>query len=263
MELLKINIIQRSLSGTEFKGDTFFGHLFLAIKYLYGEEKLVKIAELYESEPIFIVSDLFPMNKVPKPMFFEKKENTDIKKLKKIKWIEQGSSIEQETENIKFLEISLETKNTSITGEIEPFTLSYYNYINNGNFFMLINKKLLTEENINLNNLLKFISINGYGKKSNLGKGRFDFIIEENFEFKKRDKYMISSLCNEQNESFSNYDVKMKHGYTNNGIRKNQILLKTPGSVLNNIENKLYIGKPIYNKEEKYIEQGYSLLIPF
>ena len=67
MKLYKTTITPLSSFGTTLRGDTLFGQLCWACKFIFGENELNELLSDYESSPFLIVSDAFASGYLPKP----------------------------------------------------------------------------------------------------------------------------------------------------------------------------------------------------
>ena len=67
MRLYKTTITPISSFATPLKGDTLFGQICWAIRYIYKEDRLNSLLQNYDTEPFLIVSDGFASGYLPKP----------------------------------------------------------------------------------------------------------------------------------------------------------------------------------------------------
>ena len=206
---------------TPWQSDTFIGHLFWAIKYIEGDKFLEEIIyESKNFNPPFIFSDGILENSLPKPDYpflkrselielgkkvFEKDSYTQLKKVKKIsticedefleyingcnakKFIEKNLNKLKNKEEIKekaSIKATNSTHNvinrlTGTTTENSLFTVVEYFIKGNIEFFIKLRKDFPVEK---LENYIKYVSLNGFGKKASTGKGAFEIISLEEFK---------------------------------------------------------------------------------
>ena len=198
---------------TPWQSDTIMGHLFWAIKYRYGEDRLEEILKDAEKNPVFIVSDAFEEGRYPKfntPINYEMLEVSDtesytkmkkIKKLKNVNLDEFNGFIEGKT-LIEFFRTKLEKDNIKTNETVEQNTI--HNQINRmtgttvDNGLYTLNEKFI-DGNLEiffkvrkdykiaeLEEILRDFERSGFGKKSSSGKGSFKIIDFKKFDgFKK------------------------------------------------------------------------------
>jgi CRISPR-associated protein Csm4 len=134
--------------------------------------------------------------------------------------------------------------------------------------------------------VFKLIAVNGFGKDKSTGKGKFDFLIIEEFEEKELlsppdniDKYWIMSLSNGYIKDIDN-NALIKYKFIQSHVKfpkmggtaansdvpfKNPVVLITPGSTFKPLIKKEYYGNAIKNvfasKYNDYWHSGY--IMPF
>ena len=208
-KIFKITYEPDEFYGTPLDSDTLFGHICWAIRYNFGEDKLVEILDLFNNgNPPFLVSSSFPEGYLPKPTLppleidYNKersKKETKInrqkfKKQKKISFIKIDEFIENQSmlssstifnapdADIDHKEFIL-TRNainreTMRVIEGALFTETYY-YLDNRNikekrklwsFIRIEDEKYKIDF---FNEIFKYLSDVGIGKDKSTGKGRF------------------------------------------------------------------------------------------
>lgn len=203
---------------TPWQSDTIYGHLLWGIALLYSEDEVKKtIEDFINFKSPFIVSDGFIDGKMPflKKQIIKRENNQKfaemlntnlaeiIKKRKIINKIslvdlEEFNKLRGDYTNEEFVLERL-NKNSEIE-KLSSETIVMHNVINrytgsttdNGIFF---SKETFTDKELyifiklredypieKMENLLKFVENNGYGKKASTGKGYFKTISFEKFE---------------------------------------------------------------------------------
>jgi CRISPR-associated protein Csm4 len=288
MKLYKIAITPTSKFSTTLKGDTIFGHLCWAIKYLFKEDKLISLLNDYNKKPFLVVSDAFPKGYLPKPKMpssFLKEKREDKKLNRKKVWIAYNDLLKgnynsaKNNKDINNNDIqSVQIHNainykTFHTGNgFDPYGLESWS-LSSKEFYCLLDENKLSKDK--LYEAIKFLSEIGYGKKVTTGKGRFNVeYIEEVVVDNVSTVYMTLS-------PFSPKGVKCKNIYYEPFTRfgkfgadrayknafKKPILLADTASVIEfEKEQKIYyIGKGIDGISKIYkdaVHQGYSIVLP-
>jgi len=292
MNLYKIELTPISTFSTPIKGDTFFGHLCWSIVYKYGEERLKELLSNYKkAKPFLVVSDAFPVGYFPKPKVPSEflKENSEKKKenIKKIwlKWEDLKEGNFDKAKNDKEVNkekrvvtirnsINYETFTTD-SGTFSPYAVEEY-YFSKKNIYFLIDEDQLSLSE--LKEILYLLTDLGYGKDSNIGKGRFSINNFQacKFDFKTTTYLALSPFVlndeikrNIEDIFYEPFTRFGKHG----GERvffnpfKKPITMMNSGSVVIFSDNKprKYIGKAITNLSTSFddtVHQGYSILLP-
>ena len=199
MTLYKTAITPKSNFTTPLKGDTLFGQICWAIRYVLGEDRLNELLNIYDKEPFLIVSDGFASGYLPKPSMPSHLlgENLDLKKENRKKiWL----SIEDlQSGNFKNAKTSGEigyelTKNATIknsinyltfttddSGKFAPYALVEMKFSKQDIYFLLDDRFKLDE----LEKALDVVSKSGYGKRASIGKGAFEYSTFEKVAIKK------------------------------------------------------------------------------
>jgi len=287
MNLYKTTIIPLSNFATKLQGDTIFGQLCWAIRFTFGEERLEKLLNNYETAPFLIVSNGFANDYLPKPSMpsnylsenpDEKKENR--KKIwlkldelangkyykartnKEINYINKAEAVVKNTINYK----TFKTEDG-----FDPYAEEESSISKHDIYFLLDENQFLLDE---LKKSFQTLSDMGFGKNSTIGKGRFEFLDFEKVKINmKSNIFMTLSPCNLQGlkckEVFYTPFTKFpKHGAllsTSSPFKKPLLLAQSTSVVIfNDIEELQYIGKAIkgYSAHEKTFHQGYSIVLP-
>lgn len=289
MKLYKTTISQESAFATELRGDTLFGQLCWAIRYLNGEERLKKLLSSYCEKPFAIISDPFPKDHLPKPKMpskllgedpKEKKENR--KKLwMKLEDLKNGAYDKaKRDEEIKLNESKSFTVHNAInyktfhTGDgFDPYALQEYRFDSKDIYFLIDEEQLGLDE---FEKALLFVSRSGYGQDTTIGKGRF--IFDKDFQKVELESdstsYMTLSPFSPEDIVYEKlyYEPFVRFGkfghqraYTN--AFKKPLLLADTASVIKFTKKPKYLfaGKAITNISERYkdaVHQGYSIIVP-
>jgi len=291
MNLYKITITPTSDFVTTLRGDTLFGHFCWAIIYTFGKERLEELLKTYrEDNPFLVVSDAFPSGYLPKPKMPSRflNEKSENKKLnRKRVWLTLDNLLKAEYKKAK-RDDEIENSNTTM--------LNMHNAINYKSFHTgdgfdpygvessILSKRdiyiLLDESKFNLSEfkeVFKLLSEMGYGKKTTIGKGRFEYK-EEDIKGIKIDKisttFMTLSPFSAKNLECKNiyYEPFTRFGKfggtrTSKNVFKKPIILADVASVIQfeKEENMEYIGKAITGVSDSHkdtVHQGYSIVLP-
>lgn len=190
MKLYKITITPTSDFATTLRGDTLFGQMCWAIFYKFGKEKLEALLKPYREgeKPFLIVSDAFPKAYLPKPKMPSRflDEKSEDKKLNRKKlWLTLGELMSGEYAQAKTdKEINSNDKSsvnihnalnykTFHTGDgFDPYGLTVIHLGDKDIYFLVDEEQLSFSE---FKEALKLVSEMGYGKKTTIGKGRFEY----------------------------------------------------------------------------------------
>lgn len=294
MKLYQCKITPLSSFATALKGDTIFGQICWAIAYKFGKNELENLLKSYEKEPFLIVSDGFAPNFLPKPKApsfilgedaLTKKQNRD-KKWLDIHALQNGKFNQAKSDDeIGYKIISYNSvKNqinytTNTTGEgFSPYEIMEFNLPITQIYFLLDTNKFSAN---NLAIALELLSQMGYGKKSTIGKGRFEFAQElspvlEPF-ITASNSFITLSPCVIEGD----YDECYYEPFTRFGKHGAQLATKNPfkkpilmadsaafitpkSSKLNSVKSKGYIGKAVANissSQPNSFSQGYAIII--
>ena len=118
MQTFRVTYHLRSAVASAWQADTIFGHLCWALRYLDGEEALLRFLESYRNgEPPLLVSNGFPQGLLPRPLAPPSRR-------------QPGASLEEQTKHFgrmketrKITLLTLDEFNRAIKGEeVEPTT---------------------------------------------------------------------------------------------------------------------------------------------
>lgn len=204
MNLYKLTLRPQSAFITPLKGDTLFGQLCWQIRESFGEARLTELLSGYTANtPFAVVSDAFiqgtlPMPNVPMHLKTGASQQGQLKKLKKIKfinvealhlpvknWLSNAKTLESNglPQSFQGLHNSINRLTNSTTGDaFSPFTLNKYSYPNNSLldcYLVLDTTKLDLEE---AKEIIATIGLIGYGRKANTGHGKFSLESIEKIE---------------------------------------------------------------------------------
>lgn len=289
MKLYKTTITPISNFITTLKGDTIFGQMCWAIRYKYGEDRLIELLSNYENRPFLIVSDGFTKGFIPKPKLpsLLLNESIEDKKLNRKKvWItidelkdsnfqmaREDSHKEVNNSDTQFSVVknSINYKTFATEGDgFDPYGENEISFSKKDIYFLMDNSFTLEE----LIDSFKLLSEMGYGKDATIGKGRFQFdSFEEVFIENKSDAYMTlsPSILSDMDfkecfyEPFTRFG---KHGASlaNNKPFKKPIILADTAAVVRFKDEKefQFIGKSInsHSSNESTVHQGYSIVLP-
>lgn len=204
MELYRLRIKPLSAFGSSLLGETLFGQFCWTLRDLMGEDFLTeKLKGYLNSSPFIVVSDGFPADMIPLPLFPGtdwSNSDRDLKKLKKLAWIPKkdikkplkkwrnlaAEYAEQKEKDEKVINAikGLQTHNsinriTSTTGDggFAPFILplNYYSDEMEFDIYVLFE----SSENFNKDVILKVFDTmgdNGFGRDATTGLGKFKVI---------------------------------------------------------------------------------------
>lgn len=288
MTLYKTTITPNSNFATVLKGDTLFGQMCWAVFYLFGKNSLDSLLANYDSKPFLIVSDGFAPNYLPKPYLPSSLlgEDSDLKKEnRKRVWLTLNELQNGEFTKAIDDEEALSSDKTTV---MVHNSINYQTSTTGGEGFNPygIEERSLTPKDIyflvsdvfSLDMLTKsfeFLSLQGYGKKSSTGKGRFSFSDFECLGFKKKESTSFMTLS-----AFSPYGLNVKalyyepftrfgkHGanLANKNPFKKPLLLADKSSVLVFEKSQIlqYVGSAIegHSTHSGTVHQGYSIVVP-
>jgi CRISPR-associated protein Csm4 len=294
MKLYKVPITPTSDFATTLRGDTLFGQMCWAIFYKFGKDELSKLLKSYREgeQPFLVVSDAFPKGYLPKPKMPSRflNEKSEDKKLNRKKlWLRLDELIkneytkartDKEIENHDKRDVTIHNAlnyKTFHTGDgFDPHGLTVTHLGDKDIYFLLDEKKLNFEK---FKEAFKLISEMGYGKKTTIGKGRFEYK-EEEIEVIEIDN---SSKTFMTLSPFSPKGIKAKNIYYDPFTRfgkfgatrayknafKKPILLADVASVVefNELQEYQYLGRAVSGLSDipEYsdtVHQGYSIVFP-
>lgn len=303
MKLYKIDIQPHGVFYTSIKGDMFFGMFCCTLADCLGNERLNLCLNGYaENKPFIIFSDAFPKGFLPKPMLpiqyyktDSKNIEIDAKKRKEFKrrnWLPieclklPTFQMKNEFKEVKFKQSFLKTANRieqktnhASGGVYSAYTTEPIIYNMPLSIYMAVDESKISLEEIEL--IIKNIGMNGFGKKSSSGGGKFEVcgnIEEVEIQSCKHTKFMTLAPCVPQSEILNADECFYKifvrfgrHGSKNalseNPFKKPVITMDT-GAVLTftvEPENKLFTGKGVKGTslvDDNVVYQGYALLVP-
>lgn len=290
MKLYKITITPTSDFATTLRGDTLFGQLCWAIVYKFGKEKLEVLLKTYrEDRPFLVVSDAFAKGYLPKPKMPSRflSEKSEDKKLNRKKlWLTLDNLLNAEYNSAK-RDDEIQNSNTNMlnihnalnyksfhTGDgFDPYSIESSTLSKRDIYILLDESQLSIEE---FKELFKLLSEMGYGKKTTIGKGRFEYKDDiERVDLNHKAKTFMSL------SPFSPKDLEYKNIYyepftrfgkfggsraTQNAFKK-PILLADVASVIifEKEQTNEYIGRAITGVSDSHrdaVHQGYSIVIP-
>lgn len=290
MKLYKITITPTSDFATTLRGDTLFVQLCWAIVYKFGKEKLEVLLKTYrEDRPFLVVSDAFAKGYLPKPKMPSRflSEKSEDKKLNRKKlWLTLDNLLNAEYNSAK-RDDEIQNSNTNMlnihnalnyksfhTGDgFDPYSIESSTLSKRDIYILLDESQLSIEE---FKELFKLLSEMGYGKKTTIGKGRFEYKDDiERVDLNHKAKTFMSL------SPFSPKDLEYKNIYyepftrfgkfggsraTQNAFKK-PILLADVASVIifEKEQTNEYIGRAITGVSDSHrdaVHQGYSIVIP-
>ncbi|WP_148799187.1 type III-A CRISPR-associated RAMP protein Csm4 [Campylobacter concisus] len=287
MTLYKTTITPKSNFTTPLKGDTLFGQICWAIRYVLGEYRLNELLSDYDKKPFLIVSDGFASGYVSKPCIPSHLlgENLELKKENRKKiWLSMEDLQSGNFKNAKTsYEISYELKKTATiknsinyltfttddSGKFAPYALMEMKFSKQDIYFLLDDKFELKE----LEGAFRLISKSGYGKRASIGKGAFEYSTLEKVSVKKSSNaFMTLSpvVIDDENLKEFFYEPFTRFGKHGGGLAstnpfKSPILMADSGSVVvyDEICEREYAGKAIsgHSANANTVHQGYSILI--
>ena len=297
----------------QLRSDTLFGAICSAISELYPE-KIDEIINDFEEKPPFLISSAFPYiynekkiirfyPKINRITGYNEFDSLKIKKYKSIQYFEEeifmdlitGKTREEEImQNLdeyytnyfmlmkKDPEIDFRLSNRIIPGNtINRINNSseniYYtngiDYTKMGLYFFI---KFIDMEYVDIiKSALKYLKDLGFGKDISIGKGQFDYTMEENkieselYEnsgnyFVTLSRYIptIENIENINNESA--YEIESKRGRSSRGEIRKQVRFFTEGSTFNHIKEKENYGQIVHSGvHSPAVEYGYAFPIKF
>ncbi|MDD3465738.1 MAG: hypothetical protein PHE67_01220 [Campylobacterales bacterium] len=287
MTLYKTTIMPKSNFATALRGDTLFGQMCWAVRYLFGEQKLKNLLSSYEKKPFLVVSDAFASGYLPKPKLPSRFLNdTDDKKISRKKiWmsiedLQSGNFASAKTDlevgedsicNIVRNSINYESFTTD-GADFSPYASEETAMCGNKDIFCLINEDVFSLEE--LEKTFAFVADSGYGKDTTIGKGRFEFCKFKKVDFGAGSKCVmaLSPFCPQGIKCTSIYYEPFtrfgKTGYErakDNPFKKPILLADTAGVIcFEQNYTEAFIGKAITNisTHKDIVHQGYAILAP-
>ena len=223
MKLYKFEITPLSSFITLPKGDILYGHI---LAYLY----LMKEKNIDEIKDNLVVSDMMPYGYFYRPniplKFFNEVDKKVLRKKRFITLNSLQNNLEPEKIDFEYKEIVIKNSISRVsftTSEgFDPYSIEEINY---PKMWFFIKCK---EDNFDsIKKAIDNISVYGFGKKSSIGKGRFEYKYEE-YEFSQIDtKYYlaISPFIKDEKDKVW-YDVYVKFGKY--GLNKAKNSFKRP-----------------------------------
>lgn len=192
----RITIKPQTAFGTPLVGDTLFGQLCWALHYNLGNKALESLLVDYAvGRPFAVLSDAFPTSYLPLPtvpsIFWQNdNKNTDIKALKKRRWLPihriqkpfrywQSLAVNDADalKNIQTMQMhnTINRKtNTTNTDKFAPYTMPQTWYTKNTTFdcYIVLDENRLSAKD--LKSALSYIGITGYGRDATIGLGKYE-----------------------------------------------------------------------------------------
>ncbi len=293
MKLYRVSITPTSDFATKIKGDTLFGQFCWAIYYTLDQDRLEKLLKDYreQKEPFLVVSDAFtkgyfPKPKMPSRFLGEKSEDKKINR-KKI-WLTLDNLLkgeysqakqDKEVGNIDKEDMSLHNAlnyKSFHTGDgFDPYALEVTSLSKKDIYFLIDESQLSLSE---FKEALILIGQIGYGKKSTIGKGRFEIENIEEVILTSNSSKVFMTLspftpkginCKEiYYEPFTRFG-KFGANRVYKSPFKKPLLLADVASVVEfeDVENFKYLGSAItgVSDNQSYtdtVHQGYSIVLP-
>ena len=292
MKLYRVSITPTSDFATKLKGDTLFGQFCWAIYYHLGKDRLEELLKDYreQKEPFLVVSDGFTQGYLPKPKMpsiFLDEKSEDKKINRKKVWLTLDDLLNGEYANAKqekeigsrdkqdmSLHNSLNYKTFHTGDGFDPYALEVTSLSKKDIYFLLDENQLPFNE---FKEVLSLLSDMGYGKKSTIGKGRFEI------DKIKEVKVASSSKVFMTLSPFTPKGIVCKSIYYDPFTRfgkfggerayksafKKPLLLADVASVVEfeKVETHQYLGSAISGLSDnpKYkdtVHQGYSIVLP-
>lgn len=288
MKLFKSTILPISNFGTPLRGDTLFGQICWAVRFLYGNSRLSKLLSNYDTKPFLIASDAFVSGFLPKPTMPSHKlgEDPENKKNNRKKiWLTMEELLSgkyhkarnnKEVKNTKLSRpviknsINYKTFNTGHDGKFSPYAENEIVLPESDIYFAISNDFSFDE----LKKSFEFVSKMGYGKNTTVGKGSFKIINFEEVDIDiKSNAFMTlspSSLSSfsGKNAFYEPFTRFGKHGamLANSSPFKKPLLLADTGAVVTFDSDVCmkYTGNAIsgHSAHEETVHQGYSIVLP-
>lgn len=290
MRLYKATITPLSRFGTPLHGDTLFGQICWALRFIRGEERLNELLSLYGKRPFLIVSDAFAVGYLPKPKMpsfmlgespRQKKENREklwltLDELQKGEFAKARSDKEigSDTKTLYTMHNSLNYKTfmTSADGRFAPYEEEELSF-GSREIYLLIDETQIGKEEIK--EALRFVGESGYGKNATIGKGRFECGEFIEVKITNRSQYVmsLSSFCAKKIPAIEIYGepfVRFGKFGADRAYKKafkRPLLLASCGSVVrfDSFFEKAYIGQAITGVSDFYtdaVHQGYAIAVP-
>lgn len=294
MMLYKVTITPTSDFATTLRGDTLFGQICWAVSYLLGREKLTQLLDDYREgkEPFLVVSDAFAKGYLSKPKMPSRflNEKSEEKKLNRKKlWLRleelmkseyskarTDKEIENQDRNSVTIHNALNYKTFHTGDGFDPHGLTISSLGEKDIYFLLDENQLTLEE---FQKVFNLVSQMGYGKKSTIGKGRFEYD-EEDFKaieinhnsttFMTLSPFSpkgleVESIYYEPFTRFGKFGASRAY---KNAFKK-PILLADTASVVafKEVQDCQYLGRAIFGlsdvpEYQDTVHQGYSIVVP-
>lgn len=155
-----------------------------------------------------------------------------------------------------------------ITQETEPFYSEGYEFSNMGLFFLVEFKD--EEYKIIVKTAIKFLKDRGFGKDISIGKGHFDFEIDENYSlpnfkgnyFVTLSRFIPNDVDLSKITEYSSYEIDSKRGKSKEGELRKQVRFFKEGSTFPDYKE---LHGRIVDSGNKYpaIEYGYAFPIKY
>lgn len=313
MPLFRYTLTPKGALGTLIRSDTLHGHLVCAAAELHGESEASQLIERFEADaPPFVCSSALPEDMLPMPCLppiprrdFKKsvgektlfKDLTKYKKFKKSKYIPLSlwKDLRGRMSLARLFEAWCGKKDLfSCDIDGEPWSKSHINAHNTidratgsvlqeGGFYLtedvyfhkkaVLNLYVRTDDRPRFEKLLAHIAETGYGRDSNLGKGHFEFKLDEAFDAREldgADGAQVMSLSTlsamDLSEMKGWYMTFSKHGKVWDGFGetnpfKKPILAIAEGGVFSRLPKSGYVLRGVHT-DPKIVQIMQPLTIP-
>jgi CRISPR-associated protein Csm4 len=287
MQLYKTRLIPESPFATPLRGDTLFGQLCWGILFQYGEARLKELLEGYEFEPFMVVSDPFAPGFLPKPTLpprmlglsplkrEEESQKVWIAPEALVKGAYHEAKRDDEVGNCDqdFVQAHhhLDYRNFRMDGDrFAPYNVTNYQLSDKEIYFLVDESRLSRHE---LEEVLAFVGMYGYGKDSTIGKGRFRVEPLQRSELHQRGEYFmtLSASVLEGIKCQQYWYELLVHFGKHGALRAYQNPFKYPllmagcGAVvrMDEVVNLSYIGRGVRGISPTYpdtVHQGYAIV---
>ncbi|MCD4734623.1 MAG: hypothetical protein K8R53_01145 [Bacteroidales bacterium] len=210
MKTFRIKLKLRGSYLTPWQADTIFGNLCWIVLRQEGISSLTEFLDLYRgvnANPPFIISNAYPLDLLPKPLNainvylkFNSPNMSDLKELKKIKYVNLDTFNKiRNSKDFKFTNSKVSLKkfttvhtainrlsNTALEGAL--FELHEYLPVIEDDVkpkeveYLSIYLMIKTDWEEKVNELFQQLSLIGYGKRKSIGKGAFKVISLDEFD---------------------------------------------------------------------------------
>lgn len=300
MQSFRLKLRMNSSFITPFHSDAIFGALCWVVRSYHGEEALREFLEPFlRGDPTFIISNGFPEDYFPKPMIPFQGEPSDIgDKPKALAMAREGKRRK------KITLLSLEEFNATIgggypdlveKGELFADRAVMHSLVNRssgttsegGELFTTIERfsgakywsvyvKAYRGWEEKILELFTILGKTGFGKRKSVGKGSFDVISMEPFDFKSPDNANAFVLLSNyipasEDPTQGFYKTFVKYGKLDGDFAQGEnpfkvpLLMMIPGSVFLTNDPRPYYGrmvKQVSQAHPEVVHYGYGFSVP-